>query len=506
MLINKALIKYGYANFSLEIIEYCDRSDAILREQFYLDLFKPEYNLLKDTGLSLGYVITENTLAKIRDSRLNWTEEQKAKILDYLKIHDSSAEQREKSGLRLTEYNKSKGMSIEILDTTTKEVLSYFSIRQAAEALGCVHGTILLAEKSKKEGISKLIKKRYLVKTIRREFHFYTRSSTQVISNKVWTSGDMGDGCCTGGSLNIKLNPLFITGLTDGEGCFSDPRRGKGVMKDNKYKTGWRVLPVFTIHMSGEDKDLLYKVQSYFGVGTIRINKKTASVHYSVSSVKDLISVIIPHFIKYPLRSAKSVDFKLWEQCIELILNKKHLTIDGLNKIISFKSALNLGLSDNLKTAFPYIQHMKRPAYIISNDSLDPDWISGIMEGESCFIASIRNRATVALQFVLCMNIRELPLLVKIQEYFGVGQISNNIKHNAVYWRISNVNHLVEKVLSQFEQFPLQGYKAHNYLIWSKILLKVKAKQHLTNEGLTQIKLLKSKLNWSSVVDELDGQ
>lgn len=88
--------------------------------------------------------------------------------------------------------------------------------------------------------------------------------------------------------------------------------------------------------MSGEDKDLLYKVQSYFGVGTIRINKKTASVNYSVSSVKDLISVIIPHFIKYPLRSAKSVDFKLWEQCIELILNKEHLTIDGLKKILFF--------------------------------------------------------------------------------------------------------------------------------------------------------------------------
>ena len=107
-----------------------------------------------------------------------------------------------------------------------------------------------------------------------------------------------------GGSL--KINPYFITGLTDGEGNFS-----LGVMEDNKYKAGWRLLPVFQIHMSGVDKDLLYEVQSFFGVGTLRINKKTNSVNYSVSSVKDLKSVIIPHFIKYPLRSAKSVDFKL---------------------------------------------------------------------------------------------------------------------------------------------------------------------------------------------------
>ena len=86
-------------------------------------------------------------------------------------------DQREKSRQRLIEYNKSKGVSIEILDTTTDEVLSYSSIRQAAEALGCVHRTILLAERKQKEGISKLIKKRYLIKTIRREYHSFTRSS-----------------------------------------------------------------------------------------------------------------------------------------------------------------------------------------------------------------------------------------------------------------------------------------------------------------------------------------
>ena len=205
MLISKALIKYGYSNFSLEIIEYCDRSDAILREQYYLDICKPEYNLLKVAGSSLGYVHTENTIAKMRDSRFNWTEEQKTKVLDHLKIHNSSADQIEKSRQRLIEYNKSKGVSIEILDTKTNEVSTYSSIRQAAETIGCVHRTILLAERSLKErGISRLIKKRYLVKPMRREFHSFTRSSAQAISNnKVWTGGFMGDGYFTNGSTKI---------------------------------------------------------------------------------------------------------------------------------------------------------------------------------------------------------------------------------------------------------------------------------------------------------------
>lgn len=41
MLVNKALIKYGYSNFKLEILEYCEISNTVNREQYYLDLIKP---------------------------------------------------------------------------------------------------------------------------------------------------------------------------------------------------------------------------------------------------------------------------------------------------------------------------------------------------------------------------------------------------------------------------------------------------------------------------------
>jgi len=54
-IINNALLKYGYAKFSLEILEYCEPIKCIKREQYYFDLFKPEYNLLKTAGSLLGY-------------------------------------------------------------------------------------------------------------------------------------------------------------------------------------------------------------------------------------------------------------------------------------------------------------------------------------------------------------------------------------------------------------------------------------------------------------------
>lgn len=42
----------------------------------------------------------------------------------------------------------------------------------------------------------------------------------------------------------IKLDPWFITGFADGEGCFY-----VGVQKSNKVKTNWEIQPEFKIEL-----------------------------------------------------------------------------------------------------------------------------------------------------------------------------------------------------------------------------------------------------------------
>jgi group I intron endonuclease len=61
----RAIQTYGYSKFSINILEYCDSTETIIREQYYIDLFSPEYNILKITGNSLGYKHTEEAKAKI---------------------------------------------------------------------------------------------------------------------------------------------------------------------------------------------------------------------------------------------------------------------------------------------------------------------------------------------------------------------------------------------------------------------------------------------------------
>jgi group I intron endonuclease len=63
------LLKHGYSKFSLEILEYCDPLSVIKREQHYLDIYQPYYNILKIAGSPLGRKHTEETKTKISDAK-----------------------------------------------------------------------------------------------------------------------------------------------------------------------------------------------------------------------------------------------------------------------------------------------------------------------------------------------------------------------------------------------------------------------------------------------------
>jgi excinuclease UvrABC nuclease subunit len=47
IVIYRALLKYGYKNFSLDILEYCEPDVLIKREQYYIKNLNPEYNIIK---------------------------------------------------------------------------------------------------------------------------------------------------------------------------------------------------------------------------------------------------------------------------------------------------------------------------------------------------------------------------------------------------------------------------------------------------------------------------
>lgn len=95
------------------------------------------------------------------------------------------------------------------------------------------------------------------------------------------------------------------------------------------------------------------EIKAYFGgIGRITL-KKGDMVHLTVSSINDL-SVILSHFSNYPLITKKNTDFILFKRAVEIMNNKGYnKTLDGIQDIVNIKASLNLGLSQQLKQAFP---------------------------------------------------------------------------------------------------------------------------------------------------------
>ena len=68
ILLQRVWNKYWEQSFRFEVIEYVDnKSKLIEREQYWIDLLKPEYNIAKAAGSPLGVVKSEETKAKLRD-------------------------------------------------------------------------------------------------------------------------------------------------------------------------------------------------------------------------------------------------------------------------------------------------------------------------------------------------------------------------------------------------------------------------------------------------------
>jgi group I intron endonuclease len=172
-LVCKALLKYGHSMFSLEILEYCKPSEVIIREQYYIDFLKPEYNILSIAGSSYGRLRLEETKLKIKKARLGSTQlrETKDKIAASLLGRKHSAESLAKMKDRmlseihlaklrdhLAKLNSLKGTKVKIIDTQTNEISEWDSIYKAAVSLGANQTTIGRYLKAKK-----LYKGRYAI-------------------------------------------------------------------------------------------------------------------------------------------------------------------------------------------------------------------------------------------------------------------------------------------------------------------------------------------------------
>lgn len=67
LVIIRAMKKYGLENFSLAILEFCEKDACLTLEQKWIDHYKPKYNVLTVAGNSLGYKHSIDTINILKE-------------------------------------------------------------------------------------------------------------------------------------------------------------------------------------------------------------------------------------------------------------------------------------------------------------------------------------------------------------------------------------------------------------------------------------------------------
>ena len=149
--IHAALLKYGYENFNLEILEYCKADELLVREQYYLDLLIPEYNILTRAYSLLGFKHSPENIAKFKLKKISQEHKDILSLTHLGKV--VSQETKNKLSLATTNYKKNnplssealanikaktlarEGVSVSILNIQTNEVISFSTLTEAGQYL-----------------------------------------------------------------------------------------------------------------------------------------------------------------------------------------------------------------------------------------------------------------------------------------------------------------------------------------------------------------------------------
>jgi hypothetical protein len=293
------------------------------------------------------------------------------------------------------------------------------------------------------------------------------------------------------------LDPNWITGFTDAEGCF-------GVSIYNKLfcKTQWRVKPSFQIELHIKDLDLLLllHIKDFFNnKGNIYI-KNNKSAIYSVRDLDSIINFIIPHFDKYSLITQKHSDFLLFKDIVKRISNKEHLDKEGLNRIISLKASLNNGLSKKLSLNFPNVNKVNRIK--VNLQSIYCNLVAGFISGDGCFYVNILKSKdcklgySVKLRVSITQHSKDELLLNSIANALKCGYVYIHSK-NGVVFMVSTFEAIYNIIIPLLNKNKIRGIKYLDFKDFCLVAELINKKKHLTPEGLEEIRKIKFGMNKS---------
>lgn len=234
--------------------------------------------------------------------------------------------------------------------------------------------------------------------------------------------------------------------------------------------------------------EMMNKLHKALGVGKLYINR--GCINIVVSSVTDILTVIIPHFDKYPVKGGKLVSYLIFRQAVLAIQNKMHLDPEGFISILNlcyFTHSTSTRSMKSYQNVVNTINDGLRPPLICkqselkidfnsvcaTNDLYHVDFISGMVDGDGCISFTFSNvKKKVTFDFSISIGLEDYSVLLGLKKKLQCGEVSISIstKKEFAQYRVKNKKDLVEKLIPVLKDFHLytvkQEYLVRSFEVW----------------------------------------
>ncbi len=131
---------------------------------------------------------------------------------------------------------------------------------------------------------------------------------------------------------------------------------------------------------------------------------------------------------------------------------------------------------------------------------LDAQWITGFVDGEGCFFVGINAHPEMSAgvqvlpEFTVVQHERDVQLLYALKAHFGCGVVRANHGERMAY-RVRGKEHLLRHIVPFFVKHSLKSQKRTDFEKFRRVLLKVEAGEHLTADGVEEIRRIAAQMN-----------
>jgi hypothetical protein len=242
--------------------------------------------------------------------------------------------------------------------------------------------------------------------------------------------------------------------------------------------------------------NVLYAMKEFFKCGSMVVHNKLADrMRYQITAIAEIQNVLIPFLEEHPLLTSKFLNYLDFKKAVDLVSNKKHLTLEGIEQLRILAKGMNTGRTFDQKWIFCQENNTK--------GVITPGWFVGFVDGEGCFQFHINETKNIFKPYLqLSQNTHDLLVLKMIQKYLGCGVLVPRLEEYTLekaktvssisQYRVYRESDLINTIIPLFDENPLLTTKAKEFSDWKTLITLKRAGAHKTELGRNQMFSIKS--------------